>query len=66
MAAAHGSEQWLGQWPALMPTLAGGLDSGDASAIDGCLDCLLKLSEEDGVASRRRDCHFVTLSLHRY
>jgi hypothetical protein len=30
----------------LVPTLAAGLDSGDPAAVDGCLDCLLKVCED--------------------
>ena len=41
-----GEEAWLELWPVLVPTLAAGLDSGDPAAVDGCLDCLLKVCED--------------------
>ena len=48
---AGNPQHWLQQqWPGLLPTLVGGLQSPDAAAVDGCLDCLLKMNEEDGVA----------------
>eukprot|EP01052_Picozoa_sp_SAG31_P020226 SAG31_NODE_1511_length_8060_cov_3.005653_11_plen_207_part_00 len=37
------------QWPGLLPTLIDGLQCTDDRAVDGCLDCLFKITQEDAI-----------------